>query len=478
MADQKIFAGPRVRRIRHQLELTQTAMAAELGISPSYLNLIERNQRPLTVQIILKLASTFKINLDEFQGDSDTLLAQLREVFADPLLATELPGDQELIETADAAPNVALSILKLHRALRESQARLSDLSDMLAEEGRTTAMAGARLPADEVRDTLEKRANHFDRIEAEAEAFVEEIKPGDDLAGALKTWLAREHGIAVRILPISAMAHLRRRYDRHSNRLFISERLSPHDQMREIAKEAALMRMRETIKAEIEALKLSSDEARRIVRFELARYAAHALMMPYQAFLTACQKVRYDIDLVRSRFNVSFEQAANRLTMLRRHGASGIPFFMMEIDQAGNRFRRAGAKGYPQARFGGSCPKLPVHEAFNQPSHILVEALEMPDGSEFLVICRTIIGLQGGFGERPRRTALLLGCDLKYRDEVVYGQLLRGRPDADGRLPTIPVGPACRICERTDCLARAEPPITRPLGLDDMAGGLSAFDFV
>jgi len=478
MSEQKIFAGPRIRRIRHQLELTQTAMAAELGISPSYLNLIERNQRPLTVQIILKLSSAFKINLEDLQGDNETVLTQLKEAFADPLLAGELPGDQELVELADVAPNVTVAVAKLHRAYKESQARLSDLSDLLAREGHETATAGARLPADEVRDVLEKRPNHFIRIEEEAEAFVRLLKPGDDLAGALKSWLEKEHGIAVRVLPIHAMAHLRRRYDRHSNRLFISERLSPHDQLREIAKEAALIRMRVAIAGEIEDLKLSSDEARRIVRFELARYAAHALMMPYEAFLKTCQKQRYDIDLVRSKFNVSFEQAANRLTMMQRHGAPGIPFFMMEIDQAGNRFRRAGAKGYPQARFGGSCPKLPVHEAFNQPAHILAEALEMPDGSQFLVVCRTIIGLQGAFGERPRRTALLLGCDLKYREEVVYGSLLRGAPDKQGVLPTTPVGPACRVCERTDCMARAEPPITKPLGLDDMAGGLSAFDFV
>ncbi|MEC9464019.1 MAG: helix-turn-helix transcriptional regulator, partial [Pseudomonadota bacterium] len=49
MAERKIFAGPRVRRIRNGLGLTQTAMAEALEISPSYLNLIERNQRPLTV---------------------------------------------------------------------------------------------------------------------------------------------------------------------------------------------------------------------------------------------------------------------------------------------------------------------------------------------------------------------------------------------------------------------------------------------
>lgn len=94
MAEQKIFAGPRIRRIRNQKGLTQTAMAEGLGISPSYLNLIERNQRPLTVQLILKLASVYKVEPDELQGEARGSISALREVFTDPLLAGELPGDR------------------------------------------------------------------------------------------------------------------------------------------------------------------------------------------------------------------------------------------------------------------------------------------------------------------------------------------------------------------------------------------------
>jgi predicted transcriptional regulator len=245
--------------------------------------------------------------------------------------------------------------------------------------------------------------------------------------------------------------------------------------------EACLVRMRVAIPAELQALKLSSDEACRLGRFELARYAAHALMMPYQAFQSAAQRSRYDIDVLRSRFGVSFEQAANRLTMLNRQGSSGIPFFMLEVDSAGHRFRKAGAQGFPQSRFGGGCPKLPVHAAFAQPGQLLVEAVEMPDGAEFLTIARTLEGPQGAFNERPRRTALLLGCDIGFRDEIVYGAALpgvtAGAGTKPGRVAATPVGPACRLCERSGCLARAEPPVTRPLGLDEMVTGLSAFDF-
>lgn len=471
MAEQKIFAGPRIRRIRTQKGLTQTGMAEGLGISPSYLNLIERNQRPLTVQLILKLASVYRIEPEELHGESAGSIAALKEVFSDPLLAGELPGDQELLEIAESAPNVSAGVVKLFRAYREQVDRLSDLSDLLAHDGRATMLAGARLPVDEIREAFERRPNYFAALEEEAEAFAGLLQPGDDLFGALKVWLRQEFGIVVRILPVSAMPNWRRRYDRHSQRLFLSERLSPFDQLHEIAVEACLIRMKGAVQSEIQALRLASDEARRLARFELGRYGAHALMMPYAAFHQAAIRARYDVDVLRSRFGVSFEQAANRLTTLQRTGAAGVPFFLLEIDHAGHRLRRIGAQGFPHGRFGGGCARLPVHAAFAQPGQILADALEMQDGTQFLTIARTVEGPQGAFNERPRRTALLLGCEMTFRDEIVYAAALPG-----GQAAT-PIGPACRLCERIGCLSRAEPPVTRPLGLDEMAACLSAFDF-
>ena len=468
MAENKIFAGPRVRRIRNAQGLTQTAMAEALGISPSYLNLIERNQRPLTVQLLLKLASVYKLDLDELRGETSDNIAELRAMFSDPLLSGELPGDQELIEVAEAAPNVASGILKLYRAYREQSSRLKDLSGLLAEEGHVTALSGARLPADEVRDVFEARSGYFEDIEAAAEAFHTALAPADDLGGALKEWLRKTHGMTVRTLPVHVMPDLRRRFDRHSMRLFLSERLSLQDQLREIAMETAQIAFHEALTKELDRLSLSTGEARRIARFELARVAALALMMPYGNFLAAAQRLKYDLSALAARFRVSFEQAANRLTTLQRPGAAAIPFFLMEIDSAGNRLRLSGAHGFPKARFGGNCPKLNVYSAFAQPGQVLAERAEIFGGGEFLVISRTVEGPQAGFGERVRRTALLIGCDASHQAETVYGE---------SPLATVAAGTACRLCERQGCLARAEPPVTRPLGLDEMVTGFSAFDF-
>src|SRR5690349_11031361 len=245
MADQKIFAGPRIRRMRMERSLTQTAMAEGLGISPSYLNLIERNQRPITVQLILKLASVYAIDPQELQAETRGSVAALKEVFSDPLLSGELPGDQELVELAEAAPNASAAMLKLFRAYREQAERLTDLNALLASEGRATTLSAARLPVDEVREVFEHRASHFPVLEEAAEAFATEIDPSDDLFAALKAWLQREHGIAVRLLPAATMPNWRRRYDRHTQRLFLSERLSRADQLREVAMEVCLIRLRD-----------------------------------------------------------------------------------------------------------------------------------------------------------------------------------------------------------------------------------------
>ena len=472
MAEVKIFAGPRVRRIRNGLGITQTAMAEGLGISPSYLNLIERNQRPLTVQLILKLASVYKIDVEALQGETGSAAGELREVFSDPLLSGEIPGGEELIEVVEAAPNVALGLTKLYRAYKEQAARLTDLAGFLAQSGHETTLSAAKLPMDEVRETFAARPNHFTAIDAAAETFHARLDAGEDLGGALRDWLRSEHGIVVRTLPIHAMPNLRRRYDRHSMRLFLSERLYPHDQIREMAQEACQIALHEEIGVTLKELGLSSAEAQRIGRFELARYAALALMMPYGAFLGAAQRARYDIGVLCARFRVSFEQAANRLTSLQRPGAVAVPFFLLEIDIAGNRIRRVGAQGYPQARFGGQCPKLGIHAAFAAPGQVLAECAETPDGSQYLLVSRTLEGPIAEFGERVRRTAMLVGCDAEHAPQVIYGAgVVR-----DGG-PRLGIGTACRLCERPGCLARAEPPITRPLGLDEMVAGLSVFDF-
>ena len=82
----EIKLGGRLRRLRQERRLSQVQMAEQLGISPSYLNLLEHSQRPVTVPVLLKLAQRFAVDLQQFSTDDDErLVSDLMEAFADPI---------------------------------------------------------------------------------------------------------------------------------------------------------------------------------------------------------------------------------------------------------------------------------------------------------------------------------------------------------------------------------------------------------
>ncbi len=500
MAETKIFAGPRVRRIRTGLGKTQTAMAGELGISPSYLNLIERNQRPLTAQLVLKLVSTYRIDVEDLQPSNDVgSVSALKEVFSDPLLEGELPGDTELLELSDGAPNASAGVVKLYRAYREQLERLTELSRLMQQSGATIEPQARRLPFDEVRGVFENVPWCFPALERAAGRISDALREHTGRMAALYSLLRADHGIAVQVLPVDTMPVWRKRYDRHSQRLFLSERLQRPERAELLAQELVLLRESSVLDEEIELLNISGDEARRLARQELARYTALAVLMPYDKFYKTAQKVHHDMSVLEARFETSFAQVAQRLVSLQdRSGGhqAGLPFFMMEIDQAGAPIRRLGAKGFPQSRFGGHCPKLSVHHAFAAPGELLCERVMLPSGDVFLTIARTIDGPMAAPPERRRRTAVLLGIADDYAttllgggqkpqgkepivfsaDSLLARNIAAARALPDPRdVPPLSAGPSCRLCEREDCVARSSPPITRPLGLDELVSGFGAY---
>ena len=476
MAEAKLFAGPRVRRLRKGLGKTQAAMASELAISPSYLNLIERNSRPLTVQLLLKLASIYGVDVAELQGDRDgATVAALREVFADPLLEDELPGDAELLEVAEGAPNLASGVVKLFRAYREALDRLSELSQQMG----TTRPTGPMLPIDVVREAFAGAVYCFPLIEDAAARLTASLGEPEDLFAALRDWLRRERGVQVQVLPADTMPLWRRRFDRHSRRLFLSERLSRAKQVEAVAQEIVAHVARDAIRDELALLPVAGDEARRLATRELERYGALAVLMPYGRTLDVAERTGFDVERVAARFGTTFAQAARRLTALRdgsRGRRAAPPVFLLEVDGAGNVVRRQGGfggadGGYPARRFGGLCPKLPVHAAFAEPGRTLVEAVETPAGERFLLVARTAEGPHAGFGERPRRTAFMLGWALEDGARTAYAVALPREERYVG------IGPACRLCERQGCLARAHPPAARPGALDPARSGIGPYDF-
>src|ERR1700761_5592998 len=131
--ERKLFLGPRLRRLRRDLGLTQTRMAEDLGVSPSYLNLLERNQRPVTAQVLLRLAEAYDLDLRNLSADTEGGGAtSLAEVFADQMFRDLGVPRHELTEVAESAPGVSEAIVRLYQAYLEGR-RSADLGAIRPE---------------------------------------------------------------------------------------------------------------------------------------------------------------------------------------------------------------------------------------------------------------------------------------------------------------------------------------------------------
>lgn len=468
----KLFIGPRFRRIRRQLGLSQTQMADELGVSPSYVNLIERNQRPVTAQILLKMAEAYDLDLrDLAAADKDRFFAELNEIFSDPLFRQiELPK-QELRDLVELCPDAATAVQRLYRAYVEARRGESMAAARLA--GRDETASYESNPVERVRDLIEANRNHFPSLETAAERLRDELDaPSRDLFRALSERLRERHGILVRTLPVDVMRDTLRRYVRHRKQLLLSELLDSAGCVFQVAFHLALAEAGPRIDELVAASGDLDESARRLFRISLANYFAAAVIMPYGRFHETAEALGYDIALLAQRFGTGFEQVCHRLTTLQRPHARGVPFFMLRVDRAGNVSKRFSSGTVPFSKFGGTCPLWNVHATFETPDRLVTQIIELPAGERYFSIAQTVHRAVAPYGQPQPRYAIGLGCELKYVPRLIYSAGI----NLD-KAEATPIGVNCRLCERTNCGQRAEPPLTRPLVLDETIRGVSPFMF-
>ena len=452
--------GRTIRRLRTERALSQQALAARLGISASYLNLIEHDQRAVTASLLMKLGSVLQADLAALSGSAERQLeSSLREIMTDPALGLEPVPEAELQAVAGSAPGAARAMLALYRAWRVAQ---GDAAGIALPSGRRIL-----LPNEEARDFFGNCGNHFASLETLAEQIATQC--GALTAGlgrAIAERLAREHGVRVRVGPLDTQ----RRYDPDSRVLALSETMRRETRTFHLAFQLMLLEARDAVDALVAAAAPTTPEAAGLIRVGLLNYAAGALLLPYTRILEAAEALRYDVETLAARFGVSFEQVAHRLSTLQRDGARGIPFFFVRIDPAGNVDKRFSAAGFPFARFGGSCPRWLVHTAFTTPDRMCVQAAELPDGAAFLCFGRVLTGTAARWGDPPPRHVVALGCDIDRAPEVVYSDGL----DLARR---VGIGLSCRLCDRMECRSRAFPPLQHRLIVDPNEGSAVPWRF-
>ena len=463
--------GAKLRAVRRREGLTQTQLADRLGISPSYLNLIEHNRRPLPAPLLVRLAELFHLDLKQFSTSSDArAVADLLEVFGDPLFESHDLAAAEVREMASSSPQVAGAVVALYRAYRGTRDAMETLTSKLSEGG--AVGIDSRLPTEEVSDLIQRNMNHFPELEDGAARLWREggLEP-TNLYGCLAGYLERVHGVRVQIGRAGAMRGAVRRFDPERKVLAISEVLRRGSRNFHLAFQIGLLTQGSALDKYARDPMLSSGESRALARVALASYFAAAVLMPYDAFLEAATLERCDLELLGHRFRASYEQVAHRLTTLRRPGAEGVPFHMVRIDIAGNISKHFSASGLRFARFSGACPRLNVFTAFLTPGMIRTQLSQMPDGATYFWVARTVRGQGGGYHAPRTVHALALGCEVAHARKLVYADGM----DLASREAVVPVGLTCRLCERMDCEQRAFPPLQHPLKVNENVRGVAFY---
>jgi XRE family transcriptional regulator, fatty acid utilization regulator len=455
MASKKLFAGHAVRRIRRANALTQVAMAEVIDVSPSYLNLIERNQRPLTAPIMLRLAERFDFDARSLTGETSGGGAQaIQRRLADPLFTDLMLDRSQIDDWIAVSPDAAEAFARAFDRLASGGTPASNESDAIAA----------------ARNEIEKWRNHFADLDVQAETLADELRLiSSDIYGAMTERLRVKHQLSIRILPVDVMPDKLRRLDLHARQLQLSELLDPASRSFAAAFQLGQLEAKAEIEALVRGAGFSDRASEYLFHRHLSGYFAAAVMMPYARFLRACENTGYDTQLLQRRFGAGFEQVVHRLTTLQRVGSRGLPFFMIRIDRAGQSSKRyAGASGSPLVETDRRCPLWKLHHAFEAGGKIVTQLIELEDRSRWFTIARIVRPQYGdaefaiGLGLEAALAAplaLARGVDLKTGEAVFAGL-------------------GCAACTRSRCAQRSAPPAGRVLTFNEAERGLSAFSFV
>lgn len=475
----KTFMGVRLRSLRAERGLTQAALAQALELSPSYLNQIEQDQRPLTVPVLLKIHKVLGVDIQQFSEDEEArLLAQLRDALAAMPQAEGLVPLPELREVASKLPQVAQALLALHQRHLADAERLEALTARLGD-GRADMDGGSmalgdpvrQMPFEAVRDFFFAQRNYFDALDRAAEVLAKQAREhGSSMQEWLQHRLQTQHRVSVMRAPNAPEGKQdssHRRFDGGTRTLYIAPQLSPAQQAFQLATQLALLEFDPLMSDALHTTSWQDDATRRLARTGLANYVAGAFVLPYGEFLQAAESLHYDIDLLARRFGVGFETVCHRLSTLQRSDAPGVPFFFIRVDRAGNISKRQSATHFHFSKTGGTCPLWGVYEAFTQPGRIVPQLASMPDGRVYLWIARTVTHASEGWGAPGKTFSIGLGCDLQHAARLVYSRGLDLR-NVDAATP---IGMGCKVCERSACPQRAFPFVGKPLTVNENESG-------
>ena len=463
--------GPKIKAFRRQLGLQANKLSEQLGISPSYLNLIESGKRKIDGDLLLKVCEELKIELTDLTNKSDLNLANnLSELLSDELfedLDILGPEVQDLVNTN---PKIARALIKLgdnyKQKGQEIVSKVENISGKIID-GRKTSF-----PGEVVSDFLQENKNYFSKLEKFADDIFNRIQINNRATYmALCDFLKTEYGVKVKdVLPEDGKP-FSKIYYKSQKELHLSDYVALETKKlyaaAQIAQEGAMV----VIENYLSEFKFPSEESKKLTKVALLNYCGAAILMPYKLFHQECMKQKYDLELLQNTFACTFEQIAHRVTCLQDPKLPGIPFHFLRVDVAGNISKRFSLSGIEIPRYGGACPRWNVYSAFSRPGVIQAAVSKMSNGEKYVCIARTVEKGVGRYGKKKSILSIGLGCQAKYAKDFVYTENL----DLNDKKTEIPIGVSCRTCDRLDCSQRAFPPLHKKFDVDINNRGVSVY---
>lgn len=459
----KTVLGHRIRERRRQIGITQVELARRIGISGSYLNMIERNKRQIAGALLRRTAEALALGLDELDGAAEhRLFESLEEIAQLPALRgleVEAAKAEELIARF---PGWARALASLARSESLASQTARTLADRLTHDpflGETvhrmlTSISAIRMASEILTDYADLPAQQGDRFQNVIN--VESLKLSETGEALAAYFDSGKEGVQT-LTPVDEVEAL---FDANENRFEeieiatrdLAGRLS--DPTRVATVESARAMVEEDLDRYIAEFvarqrKVETSAAGARARRALADYAAGALLMPIDAFAPRAAALRYDAEALAAAFSVGVEAVCKRLTALPQ-GTGAPRFGYFRANAAGTIIEMLGLPGLSVPRYADTCPLWVLYRAQQAPGEFLRQRATFPNGDRFVFVARARNTASAGFAMPRHYVTDMLAMSEESARATVYAP--------DPSVPSEEVGPACRLCARIACPHRVEDP--------------------
>ena len=463
--------GFKIKNARRKASISQADLSAKLGISSSYLNLIESGKRNVNVDLLLKVSDVLNIELKDLSKKEDAnLYHDALDLLGDNIFEDLDITNIEVKDLANNNPLIAKALIRLGDFYKKGNKEIYSKVESISEDNIVNFKSS--FPGEAVSDFLQEHNNYFDELEDFANKIFKSVNSKNRTRHVLLVdYLKKKHSVDVVDIVPSEKENFAKKFDLNQKKLFLSDYLTLETKKLYTASQIVQLEAMNIIEKQLVNFNFQNDESKTLTTIALINYAAAAILMPYELFYQECIKHRYDLELLQHTFATSFEQVAHRVTCLQNPKMKGIPFHMLRADIAGNISKRLSLSGIQIPRYGGACPRWNIHSAFVTPGKIHTALSKMTDGEKYVCIARTVEKGIGRHGVHRSMVSIGLGCQAKYAKDFVYADQLNLKDEK----AAISIGVNCRTCTRLDCQQRAFPPINKKFNIDLNKRGISVY---